>query len=451
MATEQRTATSYPVSYTVSGNISGTRYQNAIGKGADTDAVSGNDYCSSRNSYANIYYAFDFSEIPSSATIVSVECQVKGHLENASQSSERARCQLYVGTSTAKGSYSDFSSTSAKVLTLTTGTWTLAEVQDMTLCFTIGYYGGLVNGATVTVTYSFEATYYTVTSTLTGNGTINPSGNSSILSGNTYSITITPTDTSETVSATLNGTDITSNLVAHYPGGTVSTVLGTYSLTSGSFNSGESYFEGIVGNGVDASQTTSNYYSSNSSTHAVFTYDMSFSNIPSNATIERVYCEVNGHAESSSNSNEYMCVQLKSGNTELSEQINFKSVSTSNTTITLEATTIPTISQLGSMVLECTLGYYGGAINGATCYVVYSVASNYPDYYTYNFTVDDDAVIAITIGASGSSSTIYLKINGTWTACSKVYLKVNGSWVEQSESNWTTVLPSGTEYKLIEV
>lgn len=111
------------------------------------------------------------------------------------------------------------------------------------------------------------------------------------------------------------------------------------------FNSGESYFEGLEGAGVDHAKTTSNYYSSSSGTVAVFTYDMSFS-LPSNANITRVYCEVNGHAESTSQSNEYMCVQLRSGSTDLSDEINFKDIGTSNTTVTLECETLPTVAQL---------------------------------------------------------------------------------------------------------
>jgi hypothetical protein len=79
-------------------------------------------------------------------------------------------------------------------------------------------------------------------------------------------------------------------------------------LVSGGFNGqGASYFQGLVGKGIDNTKTTSNYYSSGNGTIAVFTYDMSFTDIPSNATITRVYCEVNGHAESTSNNNEYMC------------------------------------------------------------------------------------------------------------------------------------------------
>lgn len=149
-------------------------------------------------------------------------------------------------------------------------------------------------------------------------------------------------------------------------------VLGTYTLVSGSFGNGASYFQGLVGKGVNNTTTNSNYYSSGSDIITVFTYDMSFTDLPAGSVITRVYCEVNGHAESTSATNEYMCVQLISGNTELSPEFNFKTAGTSNTTQTLEATVIPSRTQIAVMKLKCRLGRYGGAINGATCYVQYT-------------------------------------------------------------------------------
>ena len=194
-----------------------------------------------------------------------------------------------------------------------------------------------------------------------------------------------------------NGVDVTSQLTTGFTiDETAENVLGAYTLISGSFNSnGASYFQGLVGKGVNSTTTSSNYYSSSSNVIAVFTYSLAFTGIPSNATITRVYCEVNGHAESTSNSNEYMCVQLRSGSDELSSEFNFKSVGTSNSTQTIEATTIPTVSQLENLVLYCRLGYYGGALNGATCYVEY----NYIDLThgrTYAIaTVNSDHVVSI--------------------------------------------------------
>lgn len=157
----------YPVSYSTSGSISGSNYTYCIGKGSDTSSSSGNDYASGGSgSTAYINYSFDFSDIPEDATIDSVSVKVKGHCENASQSSERAELQLYSGSST-KGSMSEFTSTSDTVITMTPGTWTRSELQNAILRFTIGYYGGKVVGATFEVTYSVSDTqpYYTYTLT----------------------------------------------------------------------------------------------------------------------------------------------------------------------------------------------------------------------------------------------------------------------------------------------
>lgn len=155
--------------------------------------------------------------------------------------------------------------------------------------------------------------------------------------------------------------------------GSTSRVLGTYTLVSGSFaGNGGTYFAGIVGQGDNTStQSTNNYYTNNSGDIAVFTYSMSVS-LPSGAQVTNAYVKVNGHAESLTNSDEYMTVQLKSGSTTFSNKVNFKDYSTSNQTITVNATTLPTVSQLQNMVLECTVGRYGGALNGATLYVQYN-------------------------------------------------------------------------------
>lgn len=151
-------------------------------------------------------------------------------------------------------------------------------------------------------------------------------------------------------------------------------VLGTYTLVSGTFNGqGGTYFSGLVGKGVDGSQTTSNYYSNGSGNIVIFTYNLAFNDIPSNATITGLTCQVNGHAESTSNQNEYMCVQLYCNDAAISDETNFKSLGTSNTTITLTATTLPTMSNLSTLKLRCRLGYYGGAINGATATLGYTV------------------------------------------------------------------------------
>lgn len=236
-------AVSYPAAYTTSGSISGTRYKNAVGKGADTSAVSGNDYASGgSSSKAYIYYSFDFSAIPSDATINSVACQVKGHAENTSRST--CNVQLYVGTSTAKGSASKFTSTSAQTLTLTTGSWTRSEVADMRLRFEIGYYGGLVNGATVTVTYTWNDIKWTVT--VSGDHAT-PSGATEVSDGQPFVLKVTQT---AKPTVTDNNVDVSSSLVQKQ-------------------DSPESYaVEQASGTSYGFALNASGYYESNNTGHA---------------------------------------------------------------------------------------------------------------------------------------------------------------------------------------
>lgn len=339
-----------------------------------------------------ISYTFDVSSIPEEANIDSIEAVAKLRVSSTSYIST-AVVQLY-SDSTAKGSSVSARTTSATQYTISnTGTWTREEIDNIEIRYT-GTRGTSSTtraaylyfyGADLTINYSIHGTAYTVTATSSETAvTVDPATQEG-MEGETVSVAIHTTDITP-YSVTDNDADVTSQLVRkqELESTTVNSVLGNYTLVSGGFNgSGASYFSGIEGNGVDASTTSSNYYSSGSGTIAVFTYDFNF-NVPSTATIQRVWCQVNGHAESTSNSNEYMCAQLISGSTELSDEINYKSIGTSNTTITLECDTVPTVSQVNSMKLQCRLGYYGGAINGATCYVTYGVASG--DYY-YEYTI----------------------------------------------------------------
>lgn len=451
MATVTETITLNPSGYTGSTNLSFTSSYPMTNAYDGIDSESYARFSISASSTGYLYLTIDTSDIPSDATNVSISAKARVRVSNTTRVTN-TQCQLFTGT-TAKGSNVTFASTSAtNIATLSTGSsWTRNELNDLRM--KVGGTGSSSTsskfiyfyGADITISYDVEAC--TVTSTLTGNGTIDPSGETAVVDGDEYTLTITPTNKTDTVTVTNNGTDVTSQLVAHGAGSTVSNVLGEYSLISGRFSSGsgESWFQGIVGNGYDTTETTtSNYYSADSSVQAVFQYSVAFTNIPSNASITRMYMMANGHAESTTSASEYMCVQLKSGNTELTEQYNFKSHGTSNGTVTVEAETLPTVAQLQNLVVECTLGYYGGAINGVTVFVEYEVASSGTDHYTYTYTVDGDATIAVVIGGSAETNKIYFKANGSWVEATAVYKKVNGTWVQQSDL--TTVFDANTNY-----
>jgi len=154
-----------PGSYDTGGSINGTNYQGTIGKGSDTANRSGNDYFSTSQGGSGstwIDYFFNFSAIPAGATIQSVSVTVKGHCESTSESREISQVQCYSG-STAKGSATNMTdSTTDKVYTMSPGTWTRDELQSAKIRHTIGVYGGLMSGATWSVTYEVSGYVYTI-------------------------------------------------------------------------------------------------------------------------------------------------------------------------------------------------------------------------------------------------------------------------------------------------
>lgn len=433
--------------------LSNTQYLSVSSADSMYDNTDSTTYATVTNSQSGTtsYYlylrGFNFDSVPTNAVVSGIAIKLKARESGVSTSSSYAP-KLCNGTSQLTSTFSAITTTET-VITASGYSLDFDTIKGYGSNFgirincrrasrnTTGYV--YVYGAEIEVTYTLPNPR-TITTTLSGNGTISPSGSNTCYDDDEFELTITPSNMSDSVKVLHNGQDVSNQLVGHGADASASTNLGTYTLVSGSFNSsGGTYFSGLTGKGVDGSQTTSNYYSSNSSTRAIFTYDMGFT-LPSNATVTRVWCEVNGHAESTSQSNEYMCVQLFTGSTALSDEINFKSISTSNTTVTLECETPPTVSQIANMKLQCTLGYYGGAINGATCYVEYTTGA--PTHYTYTFTVSGNATIAVTIGASNK---LYIKINNAWKEVEKAYKKVNGVWVEQSDL--TQVFQAGVNYR----
>lgn len=404
-------------SYNTSYNSSGDKATNGVynglvpsnGCGSESNATRTCVFSNTGNGVQSyLTYSFDCSSIPNNATIDSVSCTAKASFYKSSSTTffSSQILQLYNGT-TAKGSTATVTGNGASGSTHTFdgGTWTRDELQNAKIRYTVTRSTNSTDsaasfsfwGATLTVNYSYQGITYQITSVSNTDlvDSIDPEGTTNVTEGGDYTLNIYADDISNVVVED-NGTDVTSQLVQKENANSDSTVLGTYALVSGGFNEqGASYFQGIVGKGVDGSQTTSNYYSNGSSTIAVFTYNLSFSSIPSNATITRLYCQVNGHAESTSRNNEYMCVQLRTGNTELSSELNFKTIGTSNSTQTIEATTLPTVEQLENLVLYCRLGYYGGAINGATCYIEYTTPNQYFWQYTLS-NVNDDHTIYVT-------------------------------------------------------
>ena len=384
-----------------------------------------------------VYYTFDTSEIPASATITSVTAQGKARVSNTSRVTNTVM-QLYSGT-TAMGSNRTFASTTASTQTITAGTWTRSQLNDLRI--RIGGTGSSSTsskridfyGADVTVTYTVPA--YTVSAT--GDGTLDPSTDQTLASGESYTLRISGLNAKPTV--TDNNVDVTSQLTESH----------------------DAIIEGVPNNSTVDTFTTSTisnaYTGADSTTYA----DLSLAgrstgtvyldvpvSIPSGSTIVSVSCQatlqsVPGSSTSAFNSS----CQMYSGNTA-------KGSSTS---------WAPTYSAIAKTTFDLTVGswtaselanarFYLTATNNASSTVrhvyIYGVTLSVTyesDGVTYVYTISSvtaDHTIVVTAGAS--TTKLYFKNNGSWVAVTKAYKKVNGSWVQQSDL--TTVFSSGTNY-----
>lgn len=286
-----------------------------------------------------IYFTFDFSEIPVGATIDSVSCSAKAYINTTNSSRITTRqIQLYTGT-TAKGSASTVSN-STTAFNMTAGTWTRDELQNARIRLyavrgtsnTTSTYYFRFYGATFTVNYSINGTAYTIGATSNVTGTTVEPATQEILEGGNSTVTIY-TNNIDGLSITDNDNDISGDLIQHEmpTGGTISAVPASYT-TSGSI-SGTRY-QSAVGHGVDspASQTGSDYCSSNGSTATIY-YHFNFEDIPDNATISSMNVQARGHLENSSQSNEVARLNTYSGTTTKGTEISF--TNTSDTTLSI--------------------------------------------------------------------------------------------------------------------
>ena len=416
----------------------------------NTDSTTHATVYNSRTSTSSYYIylrGFDFDSLPASAVINSFTVKLKAN-ESGVSTSSYYKPYLAHGTSAINGT--------CDTITTSVATHTFTGISDS--WETIKGYGDdfgirincrraskntagyvYIYGAEIEVNYTIPDPA-TVTSTLTGNGTINPSGAFSTYDGEEYTLTITPTDKSETVTATKDGADITAQLVAHGAGSTITATPADYELDS--IQSGSSYAAYCIGCSAEepsSSGTSSNMYASDIG-YAEYTFD--FSGIPSNANIEDIEVRCYGHRESATidSSHVSQCL-LYMGSTAISDEAEFPSQS--NTIITVTPTTMPTRSQLDSVTLRHNVGYYGGLVLGISFDVTYSVGSGI-DHYTYTYTVSGNSTIAVVIGGAAETDKLYVKKGGSWKEVQKAYRKVNGTWTEISDL--TTVFTSGTKY-----
>ena len=416
----------------------------------DTDNTTYAEVYNSRASTTSYYIylrGFNFDDIPNAAVVTAFTVKLKAR-ESGVSTSTSYKPYLANGTSAINGSC-DVITTTATVHEFTglSDDWETIKSYGDDFGIRINCRRASKNTAAYMYIYGaeIEVTYTvpdprTVTTTLSGNGTISPAGSTTTYDGEEFVLTITPTNKADTVTARQDGTDITSQLVAHGTESTVSATpdsYDTYDIQSGSSYAG--YCVGHSAENPSSSGTSSNMYASDTG-YAEYAFD--FSGIPSNATIESIEVRCYGHRENNTIDSSHIsqCV-LYRGSTAISEAVDFPS--TSNHLITVTPDTLPTRSQLDSVTLRHIVGYYGGLVLGITFEVIYSTGSGI-DHYTYTYTVSGNSTIAVVIGGAADTDKLFVKQGGAWKEVQKAYRKVNGTWTEITDL--TTVFTTGTKY-----
>lgn len=410
------TVTLYPTSYT--GN-SGVTFSGSypVTNGYNHGAGSASQvryWPSTRSTTGYFYYTFDDPEIPNNATITAVTIRATGRLSSTS-SSNAMTALAYAGT-TSKGSATSFTTTSSSTKTLSAGSWTAAQLSNIRLRLstyhtsTVTRRYAMFYGADVTINYSISTTAYTIAaSSNVSNATISPANQEIYLGEDADEIRI-DAPSIDNIIVTDNGDDVTSLLERH------NNVAGTFndSFIPSSFDETNSVYDHTAGdNGVYSTNYISNGLTNHTSgtrcaLYAVRSngqaskmyYNFDCSDIPSNAIINSVSCQLKAGSQGSSYYNSYTAC-LTSGTTAKTSMVSITGSNSSPSTQTLSGGTwtradLDDIKVLFQVVANSDTTDTTWSFFGATLTVNYTVPATNQYYWTYSLTnVNADHVILI--------------------------------------------------------
>lgn len=451
MASITDSATLHPSGYTGASNLTvpttgSYTITNAYKGSGDTSTSCRITVNTSTTGY--FYLTFDTSEIPAGATITGISGTVTVRVSNTNRVTNTV-CQLYTGD-TAKGSNKTFASTTASnTVTLTPGTWTRAELDNLRL--RIGGTGSsstqtkyiYLYGATITINYSVTAHDITIQNSTTVAVT---ASETEVGDGSDVEIYA---DTVSGITVKDNGVEVTSQFT-QLSGGTISAVPGE-DYTEGFSASGAAFYQSsstssdawlryAIGHSAESpysTSNTSNTYAKPEGDTGWINYHFDFSEIPTTATITSMSVKVYGARENATIDTSHVArFQCYSGSTAKGTRQDFTSTSNGLVTVTDPGTW--TAAELHDAQLRFEVGYYGGRMLGITWAVTYQVSG-----YVYTITsVTTDHTIVV--AAAGGSDVILYKSGSSWVQAAKVFKKVSGAWVQQS--NMTAVFDSSKNY-----
>ena len=385
-----------------------------------------------------MYLKFDFSSIPADATIKTVTAKAKGYVNTTNSSRVTSRqMQLATGT-TLKGSALTMSNSTTEQTFSSVGTWTRAELLNAGIRYyvkrgtsnTSSSYNFRMYGATMTVTYEWQETTYTITVSNSTSATVTADP-SEVLSGESAEI---QANTVSGITIKDNGTDVTSQFTYRTPTASYSVEnVGTYGFTLNSNN----YYQSN-NKGVDKSAAVARVHL----------------DLPTTATVTFTYINyaeqgydfgVFGNVDTALNTDYY---PAGSGGATISDSSYKLACNTSTYNTSTAQTLTYTNVSAGDHYIDVKYSKDdASAANNDTLQfkVAITLTGTVTPYYGYDITnIQADHTILVT-SSGGQTNTAYLKINGTWTEV-QVYQKVSGSW--QLVSDPTTVLNTTGKYKL---
>ena len=437
--TKQETISAHPASYDTEHHSYASISSSYPITNAYTDSDSTN-YCqvswkTGSQAETYVYLRFDFSAIPVNATIRSVTAKAKGYVNTTNSSRVTTRqMQLATGT-TLKGSALTISNSTTEQTFSNVGTWTRSELQNAGVRFyvkrgtsnTSSTYQLRMYGATMTVTYEWEETTYTITVTNSTTATVTPASQD-VVQGENAEI---HADSVSGVTVTDNGTDVTSQFVYH-SGSTGEYTIenrGAYgfSLSNGYYvsqNKGVNESAAVcrVHFTVPVTSTVTFTYIN----YAEESYDFGvFGNL--DTALSTDYYEAGSYGATITDSSYKLACNSSTYNKSSTQTLTYSNVSAGEHYIDVKFS-----KDNASAANNDTLQFQVA--------VTYNQAINYYSYTISNVQADHTIVVS----SSSGGPVLYLKVNGSWTAVSAVYQKVNGSWVQQS--NLSTLFSTSANY-----
>lgn len=425
-------------------NSSYVTVTNANNMYANTDSTTYASVQNTRNSTSNTYYCylrgFNFSDVPSNATVSGFTVKIKAS-ESYMSTSSSYRMSLYNGT-TSIGSTTVTTSLSTAVQTFTfpipsSLTWETLKGYGANFGIRIPLRRSstssnsyvYVYGAEIEVTYTVPV-YHSVTVSNSTSATVTVS-DSNPLEGTDVEVR---SSTLSGITITDNGVDVTSQFTQRSDSGA------SYSVTNvGSY-------------GFNLNSSTGYYTSNNKGVDksaAVARVDF---HVPVAATITFTYIN---YAEQGYDFGVF-------GNIDVALSNNYYAAGSSGATITDSSykracnTSAYNSSSAQTLTYDMSAGDHsiwvkfskddGSASNNDT--LQFKVAITLDEPFTpgtyYGYDIDNiSADHAIVVTASGSGPEMYVKMNGSWVQVTRAYRKVSGSWVEKA---FDEVFQTGVNY-----